>query len=243
MPMISVFISYSRDSDDHVAWVTRVANYLEEQSAFSVVFDEYDLHGGRDLTQFMELGLRCDRIVVVVTPNYVSKSEQRRGGVGYESSILSARVLNETGFDHCVPAIRDGNSVPSFLANRLYIDFRADDRFDAATIELRAALLKQARVQRPAKLGPDHPDETPSIAGSQPTNAARPPQLRGTYENLVELIDTPLGILERFVTTISRLDKNSREVTKAEAVARRELRQHKSLVENSIHLHACPKQL
>ncbi|HJQ40110.1 MAG TPA: toll/interleukin-1 receptor domain-containing protein, partial [Thermoanaerobaculia bacterium] len=114
-PSLSVFLSYSRDSEKHVDWVTRFANSLEADSAFSVMFDEYDLHAGKDLTQFMEAGVRCDRVVVVVTSEYVRKSIARSGGVGYESTIISAFLLEEKLRDRVIPVLREGSERPPHL--------------------------------------------------------------------------------------------------------------------------------
>jgi hypothetical protein len=144
-------MSYSRDSQERVAWVTRLADLLERRREFHVIFDEYDLHGGRDLTHFMERGVRSDRVVVVVTPEYVRKAEGRHGGVGYESSIISADVLREQLADRVVPVLRLGNNRPAFLESKVFIDFRDDARFEKACSELIAALNRAPAAERPAK--------------------------------------------------------------------------------------------
>lgn len=148
---LSVFISYSRDSDQHAAWVTSIANALDARQDFRVVFDQYDLHAGKDLTNFMDRATKCDRIVVIATPSYVRKSEVRAGGVGYESSIISADILADQLSARVVPALRSGDDLPAFLKSKLYVDFRDDDLFDGRLRDLVAALLGVAPVQRPPK--------------------------------------------------------------------------------------------
>lgn len=228
--MLTIFISYSRDSDEHTSWVTALANSLEEDATFHVVFDEYDLHGGRDLTHFMEEGLRCDRIVIVVTPPYVSKSEQRHGGVGYESSILSSRVLNGDAVDCHIPVLRAGTQVPSFVASRLYVDFRNDERFKDSLAQLKAALLQQSPVLRPIKREEDF-GVVSRLSNSAETSPTIRTELFTLCSDLAKSIDAPKVVLETFVRTITRADRNSRHVVKAEAAARRELRRHKMLLE------------
>jgi TIR domain len=149
---ISVFISYARESDEHVAWVRHLAELLEQEPAFHVIFDEYDLHAGKDLTHFMESGLAADRVVIVVTPEYVRKAEQRAGGVGYESSVISADLLDEQLSARYVPVLRRGKKRPSAIRSKLFVDFRDDSGFGASFEQLRAALLGRPPVQRPDKV-------------------------------------------------------------------------------------------
>ena len=148
---LSVFVSYARDSDAHIDWVQRLAASLEKLPEFDLVFDSYDLHGGKDLTHFMEHGLTSDRTVVVVTPAYVRKATSRIGGVGYESSVISAALFQDQLTDRFVPVLREGAEIPPFLRTKVFVDFRDDERFDLALAELRSALLRLAPVRRPGK--------------------------------------------------------------------------------------------
>ena len=148
---ISVFISYARESDEHLAWVRRLAELLERQREFHVVFDEYDLHAGKDLTHFMESGLAADRVIIIVTPEYVRKAEERAGGVGYESSVISADLLEQQLIDRYVPVLRRGSQRPAAIRSKLFVDFRDDVGFDAAFQQLRDALLRLSPMTRPAK--------------------------------------------------------------------------------------------
>jgi hypothetical protein len=118
---------------------------------FNVVYDGYVLHGGKDLTYFMEHGLTSDRVVVVATPAYVRKATSRVGGVGYESSVISAALFQNQLTDRFVPVLREGTEIPPFLRTKVFVDFRDDERFDLALAELRSALLGLAPVRRPRK--------------------------------------------------------------------------------------------
>ena len=149
---LSVFISYSNDSDERVAWVTQVANVLDASPEFHVVFDQYDIHAGKDLTEFMDRGLACDRVVVVITPAYISKAAARSGGVGYESSVISAELFANQLSGRFVPALREGDERPPFLKSKVYVDFRDDSTFAMRMRELARALRGLAPVQRPNKV-------------------------------------------------------------------------------------------
>jgi len=194
---LSVFVSYARESAAHADWVRRLADSLEALPSFHVVFDQYDLHGGKDLTHFMDRGLASDRIVVVVTPEYVRKAALRESGVGYESSVISADLLANQVSDRFVPALRQGADRPAFLRSKVYIDFRNDNEFDAAVDELAKALRGVPRAARPVK--------KQGIAGAAP-------------EPLSELVyarpenDAPAGLLGQFDALRPQLRSVSRAV-------------------------------
>jgi hypothetical protein len=132
-------------------WVRRLADAIEEMREFHVIFDGYALHGGKDVTHFMDQGLTAERVVVVITPEYVRKATARIGGVGYESNVISAELLNDQLADRYIPVLRAGMQQPTFLRSKLYVDFRDDSRFDLALNDLRSALLRLAPAERPTK--------------------------------------------------------------------------------------------
>lgn len=148
---ITVFLSYSWDSEEHRRWATALARALEQEPDLQVTFDQFDLWAGRDLTHFMDQALNSDRIVVVSTPNYVAKAAARTGGVGYESSIISAALARNCATDKFIPLLREGTELPRFLSSKVYIDFREPTRFDVALPTLLAAIRRQPSVPRPAK--------------------------------------------------------------------------------------------
>ncbi|MHC2018041.1 toll/interleukin-1 receptor domain-containing protein [Methylobacterium sp. CM6247] len=80
----SAFISYSWDDDDHKTWVRELSERLVINGV-QVFLDQWHVKLGDSLTEFMERKLsECDFALVICTPNYRSRSQARRGGVGYE---------------------------------------------------------------------------------------------------------------------------------------------------------------
>jgi len=150
---LSVFVSYSWDSDEHRQWVTRLADAIHREHDLKVTFDQYDVYAGKDLTHFMERGLRCERIVVVSTPEYVRKANDRVGGVGYECSLITADLVRDMAQDKFIPALREGDAVPSFLQTKLRVDFRDPKNYEIELSKLLAAIRRQAPVKRPPKRG------------------------------------------------------------------------------------------
>lgn len=165
---VSVFVSYAHETKEHLAWVTYLADRLQVLPDFEVIFDRYDLHAGKDLTHFMERGVAAARIVVVVTPQYVQKARERRGGVGYESSIISADVLRDQLSGRVVPSLRLGDDRPDFLRSKVFVDFREDAEFDRSFDDLVASLRGLTPAARPPK-GSAVP---PYATGKGPTESA-----------------------------------------------------------------------
>jgi hypothetical protein len=148
---LTVFVSYSHDSESHKQWVASLADRLEKLSDFQLIFDSYDLHAGKDLTYFMERVAGCDKVIVIVTPEYVRKATARVGGVGYEGSVISASLFHDCLTDRFVPVLREGVELPPFLRTKIYVDFRDDGHFESALNELTAALRGKTTLLRPSK--------------------------------------------------------------------------------------------
>ena len=62
-----VFVSYSHDSEEHMAWVKRFADDLQEKGGLLVLLDQ-DLPKGASLPRFMQQGVMIfDRVLVIGT--------------------------------------------------------------------------------------------------------------------------------------------------------------------------------
>ena len=115
-------------------WVRNLATRLHDDDVHPV-FDQWDLELGGNLPIFMEQGLsQAKRILVICTEQYVEQLNSDKGGVGFEKIILTTRVMQEVSNKLIIPVLRNGSYgqlVPAFLSNRISIDFREDDDFDA----------------------------------------------------------------------------------------------------------------
>lgn len=55
-----------------------------------VLFDKWHLSTGDSLTYLIENWIKTsDFVIIVCTPNYKYKADNRLGGVGYEDSIIT----------------------------------------------------------------------------------------------------------------------------------------------------------
>ena len=82
----------------------------------------------------------ADYILLVCTPNYAGKSNERRGGVGYEQNIISGELLTETSTRaKFIPLLRLGNpstALPRYLKSKLFVHFRDDAIYQSSLDQL-----------------------------------------------------------------------------------------------------------
>ena len=124
---IKLFISYSHNSEEHLEWVKQLAERLESDG-IEVVFDQQDLRIAMSPSSFMEDSLAsCDRVLLIVTEAYTTKSNNLTGGVGYERMIITAEISKDLRTTRFIPLLRSGDKRPAFLADRLPIDARTGD--------------------------------------------------------------------------------------------------------------------
>lgn len=168
------FISYSHDSSAHKDWVLKLGNDLRAKGV-DVVLDQWDLVPGQDVSLFMQRGIsEADRVIMVCSSDYVTKSEQGVGGVGYERLIVTAEVVNSIDTIKFIPILRGlshSKRTPSFLGPRMYIDFENDSEYELRLTELARQLHGTPTISKPP-LGPNPFSGTPIT--SEVTGPASP---------------------------------------------------------------------
>jgi hypothetical protein len=114
----SVFISYAWESEELKRWVLEFAKFLRSNGV-DVTLDQWHLGLGDNRFQFMERSVtRSEFVLVICTPTYAERSEERSGGVGYESNIITSRIAERVGKQKFIPVLRSGDwqtSVPAWL--------------------------------------------------------------------------------------------------------------------------------
>ncbi|WP_291131901.1 toll/interleukin-1 receptor domain-containing protein [Flavobacterium sp. UBA7682] len=146
------FISYSWDNEEHTEWVLNLADALVKYG-LDIILDQYDLSVGHEMTHFMEKAMLADKIIVIMTPNYKIKADNRQGGVGYEYSMLTKELFEqEPDQTRIIPILKSGNkenSCPSFLQTRIFHDMTIDEKFDAKFFELTKLIQDKPLVKKP----------------------------------------------------------------------------------------------
>ena len=120
-----VFISYSWDSEEHKSWVRSFTNDLLNNGV-DAILDQYDIHLGDRLPEFMEKSISdADYVLIICTPIYKQKADNRAGGVGYEGHIISGELYNKHNERKFIPILRTGtfdSAFPRYLSGKTGVD-------------------------------------------------------------------------------------------------------------------------
>lgn len=186
-----VFISYSWEDENHKNWVKELTDKLID-CGVDAVLDQYDLTLGDRLPQFMEQSVcNADYVLIICTPLYKEKSDNRTGGVGYEGHIISAELLTKGNERKFIPIIRKGTiatSIPNCLAGKLGINLCEgfdEENFEDLITTIFGAKKKPTLGRKPAYVGsktipsPAEVDEPIHILGIV-TDKVTAPRMDGT---------------------------------------------------------------
>lgn len=151
---LTVFISYSWDSEAHKEWVLNLANYLFG-NGINVLLDQYELSAGKDLQYFMESGVeKADKVLLILTPNYKIKSDERQGGTGFEYSMISQELYSlQHNNKKFIPILREGslhNSAPVYLKSKVYLDMGQNTNFEVQAFKLLRELYEKPEITKPS---------------------------------------------------------------------------------------------
>lgn len=146
--MPKVFISYSWEDEAHKEWVRSLADSLLA-NGIDATIDQYDLSLGDRLPQFMEQSITdSDFVLIICTPTYKEKSDNRSGGVGYEGHIISGELFAKGNERKFIPVIRKGTvhtAMPNCLSGKLAIDLSSGRHYDTNFNDLLTTLQGQKR--------------------------------------------------------------------------------------------------
>lgn len=154
-----IFISYSWTTPQHEAWVLQLAHRLTHDGVI-VVLDKWDLKPGQDKFTFMEQMVHADnidKVLIILDKKYTERANNRSGGVGTETTIISGKVYESATQEKFIPIVaeRDENGnafLPTYLGTRIYIDLSDELEFEAAYEQLLRQIYEAPLLSRP-KLG------------------------------------------------------------------------------------------
>jgi hypothetical protein len=151
------FISYAWGVPEHERWVEkRLATDLQK-AGIGVVLDRWhNAQIGASVARFVERIEKSDRIVMVGTPLYRRKYENKDTSTGYvvaaEVDLIANRLLGtEAQKASVLPLLLDGEktaSLPPLLHGRVYADFRDELAYFTTAFDLILSLYQ---------LPPNHP--------------------------------------------------------------------------------------
>lgn len=171
----NVFISYSWEDDAHKEWVKNLSDRLLSDGINATV-DQYDLSLGDRLPQFMEESItNADYVLIICTPTYKKKSDERKGGVGYEGHIISGELFSRGNERKFIPVIRKGSaktSIPNSLLAKLGIDLIDGKQYEDSYKDLITTLYGIKRKPpigtRPSYIASNQISTTKSEASDEP---------------------------------------------------------------------------
>ena len=147
----TTFISYAWESDDMKNWVKNLAIQLRDEG-IDAKLDQWEIIPSDQMPHFMEKFVRENEFVLIIcTPMYKAKSEERIGGVGYEGDIMTAEVLQSSNHRKFIPILKSGTnetSIPNWLRGKYFVDLSTTIHFKNNFEDLLTTLLN-AREKAP----------------------------------------------------------------------------------------------
>ncbi len=153
------FISYSWTSPEHVnrivAWAERLVG-----DGVDVVLDKWELKEGHDKYAFMEQMVTdpsVSKVLIFSDAVYAQKADERKGGVGTESQIISAEIYAKVKQEKFIPIVLEFDSegkpcVPVFLASRIFVDFSSPEKYHENYEQLLRIIFDKPLFKKP-KIG------------------------------------------------------------------------------------------
>lgn len=175
------FISYAWTSPTHESWVLNLATRLQEDGV-EVIFDKWDLKPGHDAHVFMEQMVRdpkVTKVIMVCDRKYTEKANDRAGGVGIESQIISPEIYESASQDKYAAVITEADDtgkafVPIFYKGRIYLDFTDSDNYEREyEALLRWILNKPLHIKPQLGAVPSHIAQPTAVAAATVSSLRR----------------------------------------------------------------------
>ncbi|MBM7824698.1 hypothetical protein JOD55_000525 [Arcanobacterium pluranimalium] len=190
-----VFLSYSQSAESQ-RFVHFLADKLENDGV-NVRWDQKVLQLGDRLPHFMDDEItNAQYVLIICSPDYKQKADNRAKGVGYESNIISAELYAKNNERKFIPILLDGtfeSSMPTFLAGKMGVDMRPDSDIERGYNDL-ITTLKKKKAQRKKSINRD-----------QPSGLTTPPESRKPETPLLDQDVKIMGIVIDEVT-LPKLD-------------------------------------
>ncbi len=129
-----VFISYAWSTKQYEEKVIEFASRLMGDG-IEVLLDKWSIDPGADTVNYME---RCVKdgtvnyVLMLLDEKYAEKADDRKGGVGIETQIISGEVYNNVEQTKFIPIVFERDSkgeihIPTYLKNRFHYDLTKEN--------------------------------------------------------------------------------------------------------------------
>jgi len=151
-----IFISYSWVMQE---WVIKLAQRLVADG-IDAITDFWNLKPGNDKYQFMESMVTdktIDFVLIICNKTYAEKANDRTGGVGDETVIISSELYGKFKQEKFLPLILEKNedaspTVPVYIKSRIYFDFSDENSYESEYEKLIRHIYNEPLISKP-KLG------------------------------------------------------------------------------------------
>lgn len=132
-----VFISYAWGGQEYQKRVLALATELQ-RDGIEVLLDKWSLKEGHDTYAFMEQSVNdssVTNVLLLLDPIYAKKANERSGGVGTETQIISPEIYKQTKQEKFYPVImeREKNGdipKPTYLKGILHFDLSDPEKYN-----------------------------------------------------------------------------------------------------------------
>ena len=178
----TVFVSYCHNNNhDHLQWVLHLVQRISGYG-IPVILDQQGLGAGDNKYHFMDpLIQKAGKVVIIFTPEYKFKAENRIGGVGYEYALITEDLYRTMlSNKKYIPVLRSGtveSSIPVFMRQFIAVDMREPSRFETGLQELMAAILDRPPAGGDSSIAGSFRGTEPvsgNLAGSRVSEGAKP---------------------------------------------------------------------
>lgn len=165
-----VFISYSWTSKEYQQFIVGLASRMRHDGV-DVKLDVWDLKEGQDKYAYMEQCVtnpEIDKVLILSDRIYSEKADARKGGVGDETTIISAEVYGNADQHKFIPVVMERDEegkeyLPTYLKSRMYRDLSGEnyeEEYEALlrTIFEQPSHRKPEIGERPSWLTEETPD-------------------------------------------------------------------------------------
>lgn len=192
-----VFISYSWSSEEYEEKVMNFAVRLQKDG-IEVLIDKWIMEPGNDTINFMEKCVKdpgINFVLILLDKEYTLKADNKSGGVGIETQIISNKVYNDVEQSKFIPIIFDrdesGNiNIPIYLKTRFYYDLTKSNA-EEEYIKLVKQIYGRKIYYKP-ELGnrPDWVDKSLNIPSTLKFKILNKTKSLTSYEALIQEIKT-----------------------------------------------------
>lgn len=118
-----VFISYSWTNPDYTKKVHKLAERLMSDGV-DIILDKWSMRAGQDMDVFMEHSIRdADKVLILCDEGYTLKANERKGGVGKETKIITPEVYGKYDQRKFIPVCMESlQYIPTYLKSTWSVD-------------------------------------------------------------------------------------------------------------------------